>query len=1642
MLNMRYYKHKMTILRSTKQLILRILHKEEWLPGAAGDFSDVLRSVNLLCLRVFFIIAVSFVSVVLFANDENADGESEPEPEFDIEEMRRRILGEAPEEFMGFSLGDSNVSLLLNGSWSGTLQGNAGFSNTPLGMGFASPETPLLFTQQADLTMALWINNRWFVETSFQEDSDMNTYRAGYQGQQGEFVQYAGIGNTGLAFPVFPYLDLGGDSPSSFGFYGRFGVNDFNFHALLRYDAASREEKVFIGSRERTFTYVQPQNPVRGMSFVLPDTNIDSQIIVYIEDDNGTLRDLNGRRWRLALQNEYAAGRVHGLLDLSIRTNGMIAVSYTKGAQTRPWNMSMDEFLSDVQRWFGFSLENYLQSGNEVVIGGVTALVIRQPGTFSPFERLNRYEMPSSTSEQAAVVRLSSGAAINAFELVPLDSAWTAGVPLYAPSVSQRGFYELLPAGSSFSVREPEMRWPLAREFPEVYLPGSGVFSGDIVLRFTNFSNTNAFLIGTDVVSGSIQVWRSGIQDTNFSYSLSTGEVILNSPVGASEIIRITYLKRSEETQLGSIAAGIGAVYGRNTSPFSAEAALGIRWNLTEGDSFTEEGLSSPGSLGISIRTSWNFDNLKAHINTGLALDRKDTTGLYRVAGMEGNEIILPLPAESSFVSNPPISLLVTGLDISNRARLIYRNYINTTVLGSNLMPINWGGAVVVTSLDRPYPARDPQLGETQVLAAEFILNDTEVWTGFQIPVIADSVIISGAGEIEIPFRLYDFNNPQANLKLIIQIGSLSAKDFAYNENLNLIWEQQIFHGNGQDIDSSLRIARFTIREEDRVKLTDARYMRLIAVYEGFGDEISGRVLIAPPIIRGTSFRAITASQGEDGRLSVNGVTDFSTFNNRVTAIETIETGTNTLQTVFPDLLNRLHRLENTQRVMKINWENMEEGISAGIDGRVGRIPLADYRQLSFFVKVPQMQDGTLSFIIAPGPHELSQRILETHIPLRAFRAGQWSKVTIRYQGNDTGITVNGENVQGASFNYNPAANRENTFSNIQGQSGYIALFVNPQEMPLQDGTIFVDEIILEDSGLVYRVNAGASIQYKRLGTLLAIGAAPLLADLTLSSTVESEFRGDPSFNNSQEEPTAGSVVNRTALQVSVFGIQVSGNVAFTAGKETFLWRADHGVSHRFGPLFIRETFYASAADNSAGHTLHADLSSIRFMPGFNMRLNSSANYEYSSLERRWDFGIGYRPNNNFIPSIAISSNALWTTRDEHINEDEQYGGLWIRTLEHMIPDSGSNADVRRAMAQIVLSQGTRPVGAVLTVQGNTNASKPGNLTRLENSAFLDIPVVFDRSQVNFRIGRTNRAHFLFFAEDAVEDTKKLFETINDSIPLWKLVPGYSLFAPEVNEVMDKALHDSSSFEYFQYMGFMDHLSLRIFLPSTYNLTSLFVPSRIGLRMERNLEQKLDTRSDILNLSGSLGFSAINMFGNLGHFPLFGFYETDEFNHVIETAVMCPRDEEIAWRIQSTATAGFRGQSGGILNFVNTLTVRSTGAWLESMSVDWTMPTKNSLLSIFYGHIVNAALAQSVWLGFSALLNSDFEQLRKESLELILENTDNNFRWTLILGHEAIVRIVGRLNLSAFTKFRLNEDVRTNVFTFDVLLGTSLRILF
>ena len=1584
------------------------------------------------------------------------DDEDSGTREENVDALRRIVTDEAPPALASINIFDSDVSLFLSGFWKGSLTAKWGISTGPFGTSVAANDTPFLFTQEADLNLGLWIRERWFVEASFQEDYAINTYRAGYQGKPGEAVQYVGIGNKGLDFPEFPYLDLGGDSASSFGLYGRFGGGPLLAHTLVRWDDAVREERTFVGGRERTFSYLEVSAAMRGISFVLPDENISSEIMVYFEDGDGSVADDGGRRWREALPSEYAVSSRLGLVELRTSPDVRVAVAYSGGYSMGDYS-THGTFLGDVQVIFSeVDLKGYPQPGGEpdkpaiISIGGRPSLVIYEKGTFSPFERQSRYNAPNSTSENVVLIDSSDGERIPGFDVGPLsETSFYSDLPLYVSEETgglitlERRVYEIVRVDARADPRGPLARWPLSLDMDgkpwnyQVYLVAGESFTPDARLRFTNYGASTEYNIGSDVVPGSVKVLRAGLDDPNFSFDPSSGAVRLQTPATFNETIRISFLKRSSERRNGSFVVGLGAVYSGDEH-FGAEGALGLRWNLAA-DSFSEEGSSSPGTVGFGGKAVWSYQSLAADLRTGFAFVQPDTTGLYRIAGMEGSEQILPLSESASFISEQPSDMppLVSGLTAANRAGLVYRAYRNTDALGAvTLMNIDWSGASVVSGKDGPYSARDTLLGG-EILAAEFALGGDKNWTGFQSP-LGDGSALAEARTIEVPFRFYNFSGDTSKLRLVIEFGDLAAKDRGGYENPALAVGVELYPqpsaSSPQSFNEQPRLVTINLDEADRRKLGNAKYLRLIVINDS-GAAVSGRVLLAPPIVRGAKFAPLSVSNGE-----VKGNPDDGIY--------TLETIDESLGARYPDTIKRLHPDGARQRVLDVSWKSPPSGAGAvGGGGRVGRIPFSNYKTLAFFVKPPAAQgDETFDFLVLRGrssPGKDSETAIRVSIPVRILNSTggeNWVRVELRYGGGN-GVYVDGQKIDVPLY-YNPQALRDSGSANDSAYTGgdytadsaYIMALISKGVSGTikSDSRFRLDEIILLDGVPEYSLNVGGSFAWRSAKTLISVSGVDILDSPAFETALESGARGDPW--DEYAEPFY-AVVNRSRAGIRLFGIQLDGNAAYSSGSNRFWWNAGHKISRSVGPVSLHETFffdpYSDLWNHEAGISLSGPVSSS---------LHAGSDFGNSQKNRVWRASLGMASIPGTPLRFSIGADGNWSnTETVDSGTYRNYGEVWGISWQNMVPDNGAGADRRRLGGQFETAVNIEPLGFNLSFDARSAADRTANSTESAGTARLGFPFSMGGFSGSFRMDRAYGRFIFYSGLDAGSDLQKFAETFRESPGVYGAVPFYSLFDRELGAKLRESLAGTASSGIFRSASFSDRYQFSLQLPETLGIRSLFTPRSLEAHIDRSLNQRLDTQTDTLGTGGALRFSSINLFGPFGAVPLFRFYENDEYNTSLSAAVAIPNGENVSWRVQAGQLLIFYGFKGASFQFEDIVTILANG-WTGTFRVDWVSPAEKSLLGTLYGWAFSKFSNQSTWPALRELALADIERIRQETLELSLDETGDSGSLTLSVQHKSIVRILGRLNLEVFARLDVSRSKVSETSSFIGTVGTSLNI--
>ena len=1618
---------------------------------------------------------------------------------------------EASSSLFSLSRTDSSVNLLLQGSWEAGLTAQGGLALTELGLQAAATNNPFLFTQRADLTLSLWIEERWFIEASFLDDYNLNTYRAGYQGAEDDNLQYVGIGNTGLDFPRFPYLDLGGSSPSSFGVYNRWqftvsnaGTEEASFrdarltlHGMVRYDGAKLEEKNYLGNREITQDRLELSEMLRGYSFVLPDENLDTVPTLYIEDPAGDQVDADGSRWRLARPSEYAASARYGIIEIidatALAAGKRLAVSYIEngfsslGSYGDTSGTGASGFLGDAQAAFNASsggkiaLRNYPQPGQKdrsligtdsnipavVTIDSTECLVIWERGSFSPFERLGRYRIQGGAASSVKLVRKADGDESRDYDLEPVLSLGAGGTePGIGSAESGTGsgsgsglgsgaaLFELVRRDSAYDIRDPGSRWPLVSEMPELYLPASEASSLDMHILVTNYGPSGMFSLGTDVLPGSVQVFRNGLPDPLAVYNGETGEVLLSSPPAEQEHIRIQYLRRSEERRFGSLAAGIGATY-TSGGPFSADLAMGLRWNVSP-DAFSEASATSPGTVGLSGSLRWDWENLKIQSTAGIAYRQEDTTGMYRALGMEGSQFSDPFPGSGFFQSPVPASLNDSltpppQLSSDNQAQLVYRSYTSTDMLGiSSLHSIDWEGAQEIPGKTGPYLVGDSTL-DTRVLVGEATYTPEHFWAGFQVPLETATTALAEAREILIPFRFYDAPTlGTATVKVYLQIGALdgNAEDNAGStvtdltgwENTALVLTVPIFDSATADpvepLPTQWQNVTITLNDADRRALAGARAMRLVVVTGGTFDSLRTRLLVGPPVVSGTGVRPILIEE-ERPRPAVTDETM------QVDAVETVDTS---LRDRYRDIIDTLHPSGSSQRVMKVTFEGMGNGIGAGVDTRIVISSITNYKTLTFFIRGPQkkeassepsMGDGNLTLCIAPGLDHFNSPTLRATLPLSAFNSGQWSRVDIQYNRTSPHVLVDGVKVQEALVSFDAVSAMASSQDGTKNTSQYLAVYLAPSDptSSLPDGTFSMDEILFTEPTASFQGRGGVYVQWEQKGPWLSIKKAPLISDLKLTSSSEGLYQ----IPVEVPYPAAfGTVQNQSMLTFTVLGLPVEVNGGIAATGSMVRWNGGHRLSLPLGPARLADTFSIDETNFAHGSSGLLDFSQFTGADGnLKLELSGLVTRDTLAVERKWKYALEGRQKRF---SAGTTGEVIYKSTEEqaYSNQTSGYSQTWLDSWEPLVPDSGMEAKTRIFSAGVKTGIDPKTLGILTEIKAASQAGYALNKT--EQNLLYSLSLPFTIKTINGRITneRETSQQADYYGSDIQSDLYLYRDFTYQSRDLLLLAPGYALFTQTLSELVARSRPAQGTI--VSKTTFTDNYSLSLQAPPPASSWGLLVPSQFQMKLYREAQQNYSNYTESLHWDTMVASTALNLFGAYGYKPLFKFYKDDEFSQQLDANLVW-RDALLEeWKVGGQQRAVFYGFSDSQLEYNHAINFVQSG-WSYNLGLNWIHPAPNSLVGTFFSWFASSNMMKNTIPGLIAIAEGPKELLQKENLESKIDINDSS-KIEITIGHESLLRIRRQLNVSVFGKLIYSQDLKVSNFSFIGNAGATLKVQF
>lgn len=1019
---------------------------------------------------------------------------------------------EAPPAIFSLERNDAEVDLFVLGDWTATSRVATGIAIHPRDQdgdrvtfpyfypGFES----VLFDQTVDLTLSLWLYERYFFETTFDESGFGNSLALGYLGRPGETVQEVIVGNTQVGMSQYPYLYTGSDDgrlaatplpAATARFQGRASEHE----VLIQIENTSLQQVRILGGGRANNARIAVSDYLRGRGFVLPDGAIDAAgLEVLIEDPDGSVLSADGsRRFRVAGTGDVVVDRDEGIVRLKADppTDAIVAIYYEVGG-TPVGNVALGRSALVPLDPVDFTptdlaLEDFdfgLFSGLELSLAdGRSALVLRRSGEFSRFETANLYRVPTD-----ARIAVDEGRA--AIRLVQSGSIQESALDVTLLGVDEG---RLLQVQTGAGPRTRDFQYPLATAGAieaTIYGPiadaGARAAGLELLLEYITETDKDNIVLDGDIVPGTLQVTADGVPVNGATLEGGSNRLLLPASAENAGIIDVTY--RVYDPAGGrDVVAQVGNRWFINEG-LQLTAAAGTRWTLRETD-FSETAGEHPGLVVTSLGASYESERFDIDAGIGLRLRNPDTSGLLRL--FDGEDSVITFAAGPINVFPSAASSQPTAPVAASRVVPLYRNYYSSSFVGGTSLGLYTQdvgaeaggngtpmGPYLASSADSEFSGTVAVLEWDPMAAGE--------WVNAELRVSQDPLDLSGADSVEITYRVLDAT--VSELEFTLEAGNLdedidqdgvedigaSPADPAFPFNVsggfrlagidapNLTRAHREDQGNdgvlAGEASSALLIDNaaptssgwvtqtIDLDASQRAALSATNAVRL-TVEAAAGGAAAGRVLLGEVEFRSDSLPATITS----GSVEV-------TSRSRQDSSAAPVLGGSALIDQFPDRVGQLN--SSTNRVNQISWAAPMPAALVGVQVFVDleSAPLRDYDELVLYLGLDPALDAADSVQITVGGFRGDDEAATATLSADTL-AGRWYEVTVR----DGGLWVDGTRV--ADFD-----------RDLPDQIGVVQIDLS--DAASVGGSLFIDEVHL--SGTRIQAAVGGDIDTTIRGNL------------------------------------------------------------------------------------------------------------------------------------------------------------------------------------------------------------------------------------------------------------------------------------------------------------------------------------------------------------------------------------------------------------------------------------------------------------------------------------------------------------------------------------------------------------------------------
>ena len=1445
---------------------------------------------------------------------------------------------EAPEAIFETEIGDADVDFYLSGSWRILLGVSVDFLFAPDGSvefhpqsAFPGLELDKPFEQIPDLTASVWLMERYFLEYSFLGGFDENYFLMGYQGQEDEFLDHLYIGNRDIAIDPYLFLDIPEQDDSSIGAEALLRTGASSHELLLRSDNNQSESRLYIGKNLVSEEVIPLSDYIAGRFFKLPDQGVD-ELEVYLEDANGDYTDTDGRHYRLAGVDDATLDSEEGLVFVKeAAAGGQVVVYYKKGGKSVGdvslgsgalcgvvvGENKLDPTQPDEDFNWGVTYPDPILGQDmidrQVTVNGRTALRLWMPGEFSPFEILSRYEFSQSPPLDLSQVKV---------EVVKKGDR--------SQSLLQPVSFNFIPASRVFyAYHNSDLRGDFRNLYPflNTYIEGKNLDISNLLygperdlrpgylqyeLLVYHLTPVEQYRLQANVVPGSVSIKRNGMTESRYEVDYGSGLITFLTYIHPDDRIEITYRLKGAFLNNSDLLF----VWGSRI-PFSdslnLELATGLRWNALPG-SYTEKAYDRTGTVIGSALLEGEGEKLSFKASSAVAYTNPDTTGIMRLLSMEGRGMDVGLSEDTAYPASPALnSTTFSPADLlqSDRGKLLYRDYREYGSFGtSSLQSYTWSGYEAwpyeTGSKPGPYVAAGSSEGESkgQSLILDFDIGASKAWIGCQIPLALNQGVLdlSALQSIFLSYRAIDVTG---NFYIYLQIGDIDedidgdstldeefstlSGGFSFNDSANgvtlLVGGGPKNEGNGrrdsEDVDgngfidpenpewvltvpdginehfadisadTSWQDFSAALDQSERAKLARSRSVRLIIMPKVPGTPCSGRVLIDRLALAGSDFW-VDVNNFQDG------------FSGKVTARQIeesqgVDTPPKELEDAFPEVKDTFHPFAEVQQVLEVDWQgglafddwSLQGFTGSGVEG-------IDYRHIVYYARLPSVSNSPpwLYFSLLDADNRgISWRFDP------AVLGASWAKIEVDLDSEK--VLLNGSEISGSSVTIDP---------------GYDSLYLF--KVSLQDssaGTLYLDELHLTEPRGAVGAAFGLDLDLSLPGELLYLGDYALVSNLSLS---ERAFFATSGFSTLYGRPLSASTVSSlTEVSCDLAFSETSANVLVEGVDRDFTLSGGHRVMvpNFSSPVHFSDSFSLKEVDT--GRNIYRENTLDLALPeSLTLTLAASASVNNDILIQSWQSGLDITA---LAPFLVTTDLEIKRSKSGYSVIEEWYGSSWYRAYNLLFPWQQGLFLERKGGFEVGLSLDTKPVGADLTAGLDFQSYDFLSTSRRQKNE-LEVTLLLPWE---LWAGTSKRVTITpgYSRELQVVDTHGKTGDLSDDLRVYAgdieqqsyffiLPPFAEIFSGTAEEAFTAAGKD------YEQAFYRPEASITLERLFSSRISDLFIPSFFQFSLDREFKKDGDLVEFLNNYHLKSQNNAVNLFGSYGAYPLFSFYELDEYS--------------------------------------------------------------------------------------------------------------------------------------------------------------------